>query len=65
MIVEGIVTSQNADGLMNVAPMGPIVHGDFESLTLRPFCVDLLFLVVFVWFREGRPGEGLVAGPFF
>ena len=21
--------------------------------------------MVFVWFREGRPGEGLVAGPFF
>ena len=34
-------------------------------LTLRPFCVDLLLPVVFVWFREGRPGEGLVAGGFF
>ena len=43
MIVEGIVTSQNADGLINVAPMGPIVHGDFESLTLRPFQTSTTF----------------------
>ena len=34
-------------------------------LTLRPFCVDIALPVVFVWFREGRPGEGLVAGRFF
>ncbi len=37
MIVEGVVTSQNADGVLNVAPMGPIVEGDFCSLLLRPF----------------------------
>lgn len=37
MIVEGIVTSVDSDGIINVAPMGPIVHGDFTSLTLRPF----------------------------
>ena len=34
-------------------------------LTLRPFCVDLALPCVFTWVREGRSGEGLVAGPFF
>jgi len=37
MIVEGIVTSVDAVGHLNVAPMGPIVVGDFASLLLRPF----------------------------
>ena len=37
MIIEGIVTSLDATGRLNVAPMGPIVHGDFQHLTLRPF----------------------------
>ena len=37
MIVEGIVTSMDAGGHLNVAPMGPIVVGDFASLFLRPF----------------------------
>ena len=37
MIVEGLVTSIGSDGKVNVAPMGPIVGGDFDSLLLRPF----------------------------
>ena len=37
MIVEGIVTSVDAGGRLNVAPMGPIVIGDFAGLLLRPF----------------------------
>jgi len=37
MIVEGVVTSKNADGILNVAPMGPLVRGDFDSPILRPF----------------------------
>ena len=37
MILEGIVTTQNADGRLNIAPMGPIVEGEFEKLLLRPF----------------------------
>ncbi len=37
MIVEGIVTSVDAAGHLNIAPMGPIVVGDFASLLLRPF----------------------------
>jgi len=43
MIVEGVVTSIDSSGQLNVAPMGPIVHGDFESLTLRPFQTSTTF----------------------
>ena len=37
MIVEGLVTSIDSSGSLNVAPMGPIVEGNFESFVLRPF----------------------------
>jgi hypothetical protein len=37
MIIEGIVTSIDSCGSLNVAPMGPVVSGNFESLLLRPF----------------------------
>ncbi|MBW3539890.1 MAG: DUF447 family protein [Planctomycetes bacterium] len=37
MILEGIVTSLNADHSVNVAPMGPIVDERLESFVLRPF----------------------------
>lgn len=47
MIVEGIVTSVDAFGTVNIAPMGPIVAPDFTTLVLRPFptsttCANLL-----------------------
>lgn len=37
MIVEGLVTTVNANGGVNVAPQGPIVTGDFAALQFRPF----------------------------
>lgn len=38
MILEGIVTTENADGSPNVAPMGPRVEGEeFDTLLLKPF----------------------------
>ena len=37
MIVEGLMTTTDEAGQVNVAPMGPIVQGNFESLLLRPF----------------------------
>lgn len=37
MIIEGLVTSVGVTGRLNVAPMGPMVAGDFEKLLLRPF----------------------------
>ena len=43
MIVEGILTTTNSAGTINIAPMGPVVHGDFEALTLRPFAGSTTF----------------------
>jgi len=37
MILEGIVTSRNDDGSINVAPMGPVVDETLAWLKLRPF----------------------------
>lgn len=37
MILEGVVTTVDAAGAMNVAPMGPIVASDLSWLELRPF----------------------------
>jgi hypothetical protein len=37
MILEGLVTTQNADGTTNVSPMGPRVGPELETFTLRPF----------------------------
>lgn len=37
MILEGLVTTTDADGNPHLAPMGPMVFGDFSSLLLRPF----------------------------
>lgn len=36
-IVEGMLTTQNADRTVNVAPMGPRVNGQFTEFLLRPF----------------------------
>jgi len=37
MILEGLVTTTNADGTPHLAPMGPLVMADMQSFTLRPF----------------------------
>ncbi len=37
MILEGIVTTINAHGVTNVAPMGPLVDESMSTLLLRPF----------------------------
>ena len=36
-IVEGILTTINEDGSVNIAPMGPIVDQEFQQFVLRPF----------------------------
>lgn len=43
MILEGIVTSLNAAGELNVAPMGPIVDESVTWLHLRPFQTSQTF----------------------
>lgn len=37
MILEGLVTTRNADGSMHLAPMGPRMTADGRSFLLRPF----------------------------
>jgi hypothetical protein len=37
MILEGIVTTLNADGSVNIAPMGPRVDEAMRRIVLRPF----------------------------
>lgn len=37
MILEGLVTTLNEDGSVNIAPMGPIVDESMRDLVLRPF----------------------------
>lgn len=36
-ILEGIVTTRNVDGTVNIAPMGPIVAAEFTTFIFRPF----------------------------
>jgi hypothetical protein len=37
VILEGIITTINSDGTVNVAPMGPIVDVSMRRLVLRPY----------------------------
>ena len=37
MILEGIVTTINDDGVTNISPMGPIVDAALSTFQLRPF----------------------------
>jgi hypothetical protein len=46
-ILEGIVTTLNVDGSVNIAPMGPLADESVETFVLRPFhdsttCENLL-----------------------
>ena len=37
MILEGLMTTTNPDGTVNVSPMGPLVDESLSVFTLRPF----------------------------
>jgi hypothetical protein len=37
MILEGLVTTLDSQGVLNIAPMGPIVDASMTRLRLRPF----------------------------
>jgi hypothetical protein len=49
MILEGVVTTRNADGSVNIAPMGPKLrlsedgHPQFDHFLLRPFKTSITF----------------------
>jgi hypothetical protein len=42
-ILEGIVTTFNADGSVNISPMGPIVDDALDRVWLRPFQTSTTF----------------------
>jgi len=43
MILEGIVTTRNRQGELNIAPMGPMVNSEMTQLILRPFQTSRTF----------------------
>ena len=43
LILEGIVTTVNDDGSVNVSPMGPIVDRDITRLVLRPYTTSTTY----------------------
>ncbi|MCA9018335.1 MAG: DUF447 family protein, partial [Planctomycetaceae bacterium] len=43
MILEGIVTSRNQQGELNIAPMGPVVNPEMTQFVLRPFQTSRTF----------------------
>ena len=53
MILEGLVTTINADGTVNIAPMGPTVDAQMRGLVLRPFPTST------TWANLSRTGVGV------
>lgn len=44
MILEGLITTTDADGGMHLAPMGPTVDGpEFQTFLLRPFPTSMTY----------------------
>ncbi len=43
MILEGLCTTQNADGSVNLAPMGPVVNAELSRFVFRPFQTSRTF----------------------
>lgn len=43
MILEGVVTTLDGDGRLNVAPMGPVVEPAMSTLLLRPFTTSTTY----------------------
>jgi len=43
LILEAIITSENDDGTIHVAPMGPHVSDDLSEWTLKPFQTSTTF----------------------
>lgn len=43
LILEGIVTTRSPSSAINIAPMGPVVDDNFETLVLRPYQTSTTF----------------------
>ena len=55
MILEGLVTTLDADGEIHLAPMGPYLEGpEFQQFELRPFATSQTYL------NLRRHGEGVL-----
>lgn len=54
MILEGIVTTRNSDGTVNVSPMGPRVDNEMRQFVLRPFQTSTTYK------NLKRTGEGVL-----
>jgi hypothetical protein len=54
MILEGIVTTLNEDGVVNIAPMGPKFNGSWDTFVLRPFNTSTTYR------NLKRSGEGVL-----
>jgi hypothetical protein len=54
MILEGLVTTTNADGTPHLAPMGPRVEPDLQHFLLRPFATSNTYQNLL------RHGEGVL-----
>ncbi len=44
MVIEGILTTENADGSMHLAPIGPHVNPELSSWVLKPFQSSTSFI---------------------
>jgi uncharacterized protein len=53
MILEGLVTTLNADGAANISPMGPLVDPPMQRLVLRPYQTSTTYV------NLKRHGEGV------
>jgi hypothetical protein len=53
VILEGIVTTLNADGGANISPMGPLVEPPMQRLVLRPYQTSTTYV------NLKRQGEGV------
>lgn len=54
MIIETLVTTINADGSLNISPMGPTFSGNWDQFELRPFKTSTTLA------NLQRSGEGIV-----
>ena len=44
MVIEGVLTTEDANGAMHVSPIGPHVNEDLSSWTLKPFQSSTTFI---------------------
>jgi hypothetical protein len=54
VILEGVVTTLDAEGVVNIAPMGPTVEPGFATFVLRPFRTSTTYR------NLSRLGEGVL-----